>query len=153
MKMYTRLLTALLLLSATAARAQTNTDLLNLLARKGTITQAEADSLKKAYADQQQWTDNKLDSFPLKLARNLDLSGYTQVNYLNFQQGGKVNGFQIKRARLDFQGHFSSRFDYRLLVDFVGNSGANGSAATGGALVSPILLDAYMQYKPFLSLI
>jgi hypothetical protein len=143
------LLTALLTLSIAGVWAQTNNDVLNLLTRKGTITQAEADSLRKAYKDEQQKADNKSDSFPLRLARNLDLSGYTQVNYLNYQQGGKINGFQIKRARLDFQGHFSSKFDYRLLIDFVGNSGANGSAPTGGALVSPLLLDAYITYKPF----
>src|ERR1700744_6156987 len=143
------LLTAALLSIAALAGAQTNNDVLNLLTRKGTITQAEADSLRKAYNDQQSRTDSHLDSFPLRLARNLDLSGYTQVNYLNFQQGGKINGFQIKRARLDFQGHFSSKFDYRLLIDFVGNSGANGSAPTGGVLVSPLLSDGYITYKPF----
>lgn len=143
------LLTAFFMVSLSAAIAQTNNDVLNLLTQKGTITKDEADSLRRAYADQQKRSDNRLDSFPLRLARTLDLSGYTQVNYLNFQQGGKINGFQIKRARLDFQGHFSSKFDYRLLVDFVGNSGANGSAPTGGVLVSPLLLDAYITYKPF----
>ena len=140
---------ALLMIVGGAAWAQTNNDVLNLLTRKGTITQAEADSLRKTYKDQQEKTDNHLDSFPLRLARNLDLSGFTQINYLDFQQAGKINGFQIKRARLDFQGHFSNKFDYRLLIDFVGNSGANGSAPTGGVLVSPLLLDAYITYKPF----
>ncbi|TDX00261.1 porin [Dinghuibacter silviterrae] len=142
-------LTALLTLSIAGVWAQSGNDVLNLLTRKGTITKEEADSLRKVYTDEQRRNDNRLDSFPLRLARNLDLSGYTQVNYLNFQQSGKINGFQIKRARLDFQGHFSSKFDYRLLIDFVGNSGANGSAPTGGALVSPLLLDAYITYKPF----
>lgn len=139
------LLTAALMSIVAFATAQTNNDILNLLTKKGTITQQEADSIRK----EQQKTDQHLDSFPLRLARNLDLSGYTQVNYLNFQQGGKINGFQIKRARLDFQGHFSNKFDYRLLIDFVGNSGANGSAPTGGVLVSPLLVDAYITYKPF----
>ena len=35
------------------------------------------------------------------------------------------------------------------MIDFVANSGANGSAATGGALISPLLLDAFVAYKPF----
>ena len=72
--------------------------------------------------------------------------------YQNFEHpvAGKYHdGFSIKRARLDFQGHFSSQFDYRLLVDFVGQSGANGTAPTGGQLISPFLVEANITYKPF----
>ena len=72
--------------------------------------------------------------------------------YQNFEHPvvGKItDGFTIKRARLDFQGHFSSQFDYRVLVDFVGQSGANGTAPTGGQLISPFLVEAYVAYKPF----
>jgi len=138
-------LTAMLALFGYTLRAQSSDDLLNLLTRKGTITQAEADSLREAYAIKEQRTD----SFPLKLGRSLDLSGYTQANYLNYQRSGLTNGFAVKRARLDFQGHFSSRFDYRLLVDFAGYSAASGTAPTGGALIQPTLLDANLTYKPF----
>jgi phosphate-selective porin OprO/OprP len=139
----------ILLFTTVTASAQSTTDLLNLLAKKGTITQQEADSIKAEYSTKQHHTEDSLDAFPLKLGRQLSLSGYTQVGYQNFQQGGKINGFTIRRARLDFQGHFSSRFDYRLLVDFVGSSGANGSAATGGALISPSMIEGYIVYKPF----
>jgi hypothetical protein len=46
---------------------------------------------------------------------------------------------------LDFQGDFSTRWGYRILIDFVGGSG--GTAPTGGTLFSPQLLDAYISYK------
>jgi phosphate-selective porin OprO/OprP len=137
------------LLASGVVKAQTSEDLLKLLVQKGTITQSEADSLRNRYEDRDKRQQETLDSFPLRLGRSLSLSGYTQVVYQNFQQSGKTNGFSIKRARLDFQGHFSSKFDYRLLVDFVGNSGANGSVPTGGALISPMLVEGYIVYKPW----
>jgi phosphate-selective porin OprO/OprP len=132
-----------------STHAQTADDLLNLFIRKGTITQNEADSIRRAYASRQRVNDAKLDSFPLSLGRMLRLSGYTQVRFQDYQQSGKNSGFDIRRARLDFQGDFSTLWGYRLLVDFVGATGATGSAQTGGALISPTLLDAFIVYKPF----
>jgi hypothetical protein len=129
--------------------AQTTDDLLNLLTKKGTITQTEADSIRTTYAAKQRDNNARLDSFPLSLGRLLRLSGYTQVRYQNYQQSGKNNEFDIRRARLDFQGDFSSKWNYRLLIDFVGSTGATGTAPTGGALVSPTLLDGFIAYKPF----
>jgi phosphate-selective porin OprO/OprP len=131
------------------SRGQSPDDLLNLLTRKGTITQGEADSLREAYSIKKHSAEDRLDSFPLSLGRMLRLSGYTQVRYQDYQLKGKIPGFDIRRARLDFQGDFSTRWGYRLLIDFVGASGANGTASTGGALISPTLFDAYIAYKPF----
>ncbi|MDP4150448.1 MAG: porin [Bacteroidota bacterium] len=136
------------LLFAAAVRAQTPNDVLNILVQKGTITREEADSIRADYAIKQQDALAKARSFPLGSSRLLQLSGYTQVRYNSFQQKGKADGFDIRRARLDFQGDFTKKWGYRLLIDFAGNSGANGSAATGGALVSPLLLDAFVAYKP-----
>ncbi len=129
--------------------AQTTGDLLNLLVQKGTITQKEADSIHSEFSEKQRLSDNRSDSFPLAIGRLLRLSGYTQIRYQNFQEPTKNNGFTIPRARLDFQGDFSTKWGYRLLIDFVGASGANGTAPTGGALVSPEMLDAFIAYKPF----
>ena len=140
---------SVLLLASVIARAQSASDLLDFLTKKGTITQQEADSIRADYAARQKRTETIQDSFPLSLGRQLALSGYTQIGYQNLQQSGKINGFYIKRARLDFQGHFSTKFDYRLLVDFVGASGASASAPTGGALISPTLIEANLTYKPF----
>jgi phosphate-selective porin OprO/OprP len=128
--------------------AQTSDDLLNILTQKGTITQKEADSLRSEYKAKQEVFNNKSDSFPLSIGRLLRLSGYTQIRYQNFQEPTKNNGFDVRRARLDFQGDFSTRWGYRLLIDFVGASSATGTAPTGGALVSPALMDAFISYKP-----
>jgi phosphate-selective porin OprO/OprP len=130
-------------------QGQSTDDLLNILTKKGTITASEADSIRSNYASRQREADTRLDSFPLSLGRVLHLSGYTQVRYQNYQQSGKYDEFDIRRARLDFQGDFSQKWGYRLLIDFVGATGAAGSAPTGGALVSPTLLDGFIAYKPF----
>jgi hypothetical protein len=140
------------LLWTTTAKSQSADDILNILTKKGTLTQQEADSIRRESAVRQRQTEAIADSFPLRLGRSLSLSGYTQVVYQNFEHpvAGKItDGFTIKRARLDFQGHFASQFDYRVLVDFVGQSGANGTAPTGGQLISPFLVEAYVTYKPF----
>ena len=129
------------------AIAQTTGELLNLLTQKGTITQKEADSIRSEYNKKQQAYESKSDSFPLSIGRLLRLSGYTQIRYQNFQEPANYNGFDIRRARLDFQGDFSTKWGYRILIDFVGASGGNGTAPTGGALLSPALMDAYISYK------
>lgn len=134
------------------ARAQTADDVLRLMVSKGAISEKEADSLRTNYSARRHREEATADSFPLRLGRSLSLSGYTQAVYTNYQHplaGKYSDGFSIKRARLDFQGHFSSQFDYRLLVDFVGQSGANGTAPTGGQLITPFLVEANITYKPF----
>src|SRR6201996_2457446 len=154
--MRTRILIASLLLGSliatTAAHAQTADDILNILTKKGAITEQEADSIRRESAVRQHRSEAIADSFPLRLGRSLSLSGYSQVVYQNFEHpltGKYADGFSIKRARLDFQGHFSSQFDYRLLFDFFGSSSANGTAPTGGQLISPFLVEAYFVYNPF----
>ena len=138
----------LLFFNVEMTRAQTTGELLNLLTQKGTITQKEADSIRLEYSKKQQAIETKSDSFPLSIGRLLRLSGYTQIGYQNFQEPSNYNGFAIRRARLDFQGDFSTKWGYRILIDFVGASG-NGTAPTGGTLFSPALLDAYISYKAF----
>ena len=138
---------ALLFFHVEMAVGQTTGELLNLLTQKGTITQKEADSIREEYGKKQQAIESRSDSFPLSIGRLLRLSGYTQIGYQNFQQPSNDNGFTVRRARLDFQGDFSTKWGYRILVDFVGGSG--GTTATGGTLFSPELLDAYISYKAF----
>jgi phosphate-selective porin OprO and OprP len=139
---------AMLLFFSITSNAQSSEDLLNLLINKGTISKEEADSIKTSYAIKKKTEEKKQDSFPLSLGRMLRLSGYTQTRYQYYQQSGKNGGFDIRRARLDFQGDFSTKWGYRVLVDFVGATGATGTAPTGGALISPNLLDAFIAYKP-----
>lgn len=134
---------------AEAIQAQTTGELINLLVQKGTITQKEADSIRKEFSTKQKAYENRSDSLQLSIGRLLRLSGYLQIRYQNYQAPTKYNGFDIRRARLDFQGDFSTKWGYRVLIDLVGASGGNGSAPTGGAWLSPILLDAFISYKPF----
>src|SRR5271170_5152007 len=103
-----RILTATLLfgslLLTTATHAQSAGDILNILTKKGTLTQQEADSIRRVSADRQHQNEATANSIPLRLGRSLSLSGYTQAVYQNFEHPvvGKItDGFSIKRARLD----------------------------------------------------
>lgn len=129
--------------------SQSSDDLINLLIRKGAITQIEADSLRNAYNVQQQYEKKEKDTGFSGPGHLLNLSGYTQVRYQNYQQQGKTDGIDIRRARLDIGGEFSTKWGYRILIDMVGASGTGGSAATGGSLISPTLLDGFISYKPY----
>ena len=159
MKLKTTLIFFGLILFFSALKAQTSDDVLNLLVAKGTITEHEADSLRAAYAIKQQDIKANQKAFPVNSGgKLLQIDGYTQVWFQDFQKQtlSPQNSFSIKRARLDLKGSFDPEFDYRLQADFVGASAQTGSingtslvAPTGGSLLSPTLLDAYIVYKPF----
>ncbi len=102
-------LLSVFILSAASIKAQTPNDVLNILVKKGTITQTEADSIRADYAIRQQDAIARAKTFPLGSSRLLQLSGYTQIRYNSFQQKGKADGFDIRRARLDFQGDFTNK--------------------------------------------
>ena len=147
-----------ILFTSLRTSAQNPDDILNILVQKGTITQAEADSLRAADAIKKQQALEKEKFFPVSAGGKLfQISGYTQVRYQYFdnQKLTPSSAFDIRRARLDFTGSFDPKWSYRLLIDFVGSSGQTGvingtslTAPTGGSLLSPTLLDAYVQYKP-----
>ncbi len=111
---------------------QTTNDVLNLLVKKKTITQDEADSIRAEAAIKQQDVDGNKKSFFATTGRPLQLTGYSQVRYQFIQQTGKTDGFDIRRARLDLQANVSPYFSYKLLADFAG---------------SPKLLEAYAELK------
>lgn len=106
-------------------KAQTNDELLNLLVKNGSITIIQADSLKA------KTTSVKKTNF-VEVASKIKLSGYTQLRFRQFEEQGKADQFDIRRARLDFKGTISPRWNYRLQVEF-----ANSTK----------LLDAYAEYK------
>jgi len=112
--------------------AQTTNDVLELLIKNKTITQQQADSVRAEAAIKQQDVDANKKSFPLSASRLIQLSGYTQVRYLFQQQKGQVDGFDIRRARLDVRGNFTPYFAYFLQADFAG---------------TPKLIDAYAEVK------
>jgi phosphate-selective porin len=83
-------------------------------------------------AIKQQETDANKKSFLVSAARQIQLSGYTQVRYQAFEEKAKDDGFDIRRARVDLRGNFTSFFSYRLQADLAG---------------SPKIVDAYGEIK------
>ena len=112
--------------------AQTTNDVLDLLIKHTTITQEQADSIRAEAAIKQQDLDANKKSFFASATRLIQLSGYTQVRYRVQKEDGKIDGFDIRRARLDVRGNVSPYFAYRLQTDFAG---------------TPKLLDAYAEVK------
>jgi hypothetical protein len=60
------------------------------------------------------------------------LTGYSQVRYQLFNETGKKDGFDIRRARLDLKGSVTPFFSYRVQADLVDK---------------PKLIDAYGEIK------
>ena len=112
--------------------AQTTNDVLNLLIKNKTVTQEQADEVRADAAIKQQEQDANKKSFTISATRPIQLAGYTQVRYQFLQQVGKIDGFDIRRARLDLQGKLNPYFSYKLQADFAG---------------SPKLIDAYAEIK------
>src|SRR6201996_3753771 len=126
-----------LLFTAINSNAQTD-DLLNVLIKKGVITEHEADSLRAdaAVKAQQQKDKDKANQHGVYIgSKALQLSGLVQSEYEGFQQKGVNNTFLLHRARLDVKGDISSDWSYEVYTEFSG--------------VNPKLLDAYSTYKIF----
>src|ERR1700761_3436906 len=125
-----------LLFSAVTSKAQQNDDLLNVLVKKGVLTEHEADSLRAdaAVKAQQQKNKDKANQHGVFIgSRALQLSGLVQTEYEGFQQKGVNNTFLLHRARLDVKGDISDSWSYEVYTEFSG--------------VNPKLLDAYTTYK------
>ncbi len=116
------------------SNAQSADDVFNLLIQKGLVKQTEADSIRAEYALNQQVIKEKQKTFGVLSSRNLSIGGYAQVRYQSLQEPGKIDGFDIRRARLDIKGAISPEWEYRLLTDFA---------------ISPKIIDANITYKPF----
>jgi phosphate-selective porin OprO and OprP len=125
-------LSALFLLLTVNAFTQSSNDILNLLIANKSITQQQADSIRAEAAIKQQETDAGRKSFFATAARQMTLSGYTQIRYQVLDEKGKKDGFDIRRARLDLNGNFTPFLAYRLMADFADK---------------PKLMDAYAEIK------
>ena len=115
-----------------ASWSQSSNDLLNLLILNKSITQEQADSLRADAAIKQQDIDINKKSFSVSAARQIQISGYTQVRYQALSEAGKKDGFDIRRARLDLTGNFTPFLSYRLMPDFADK---------------PKIMDAYAEIK------
>lgn len=113
-------------------KAQSTDDILNLLIQKNLVAQKDADSLRAEAAIAAQATLVKVKSFPVNAAKKITLNGYTQVRYQALDEAGKIDGFDIRRARLDVKGVISPYWGYRVQFDLAG---------------TPKLLDAYAELK------
>src|ERR1051326_4086699 len=122
------------LFASSLIRAQSSDDVLDLLVKKGTITQHDADSLRIAGNAKQEQVSEKRSLFPVQAGRGVQISGFSQVRFQSLQEQGKPDGFDIRRARIDVRGNISKAWEYRLLTDFAS---------------SPKLLDAFVSYRPF----
>lgn len=112
--------------------SQSTNDILNLLISNKTISQRQADSVRAEAALLQQQTDATRKTFFVTAARQMQLSGYSQVRFQALQEEGKKDGFDVRRARLDVSGKFTPFLSYRLQTDFADK---------------PKLMDAYAEIR------
>jgi len=114
------------------AKSQTTDDVLNVLVQKNLVSQKEADSIRAEAAIASQANLAKVKSFPVNAAKKITIAGYTQIRYQAFEETGKIDGFDIRRARLDVKGSISPYWGYRIQFDLAG---------------TPKLIDAYAELK------
>ncbi len=126
----------IIVFAAFSAKAQQTDDLLNVLVKKGVITEHDADSLRadaalKAQAKKDQEAKNALPG--VGFGKYLRFGGVLQVRYQGFDQASKFNAFDLHRIRLIESGNVTDDWSYYVQTEF------------GGAGVK--LVDAYTTYK------
>jgi phosphate-selective porin OprO and OprP len=107
-----------LLFTCSKAYSQSTEDLLKVLVSNKSITQQQADSLKAEGAVKQKEAEAAKKSFWLTIARQMQLTGFTQLRYQVLDEPGKNNGFDLRRARLYLKGSITPKFAYHLQADF-----------------------------------
>lgn len=123
---------SIFILFALTIRAQSTDDVLNVLVQKNLIAQKDADSLRAEAALAAQANLAKVKAFPINAGKKISMAGYTQVRYQALEESGKIDGFDIRRARLDVKGTISPYWGYRVQFDLAG---------------TPKLIDAYAELK------
>lgn len=88
--------------------SQEKSGLLDILVKHQVITRTEADSIQLAQAD--------------KTRKALQIAGFVQARYQNFEETGKISGFDIRRARLEFRANLSNNLGVRLQPQIEGAS-------------------------------
>ena len=114
------------------SKSQSTDDVLNLLIQKNVVSQKDADSIRAEAAIAAQANLAKIKAFPINAAKKITINGYTQVRYQALEETGKIDGFDIRRARLDVKGTISPYWSYRVQFDLAG---------------TPKLIDAYAELK------
>jgi phosphate-selective porin len=121
-----------LIIWVVVATAQSTNVVLNILVQKNLISQKDADSIRAEAAITAQADLAKIKSYSVNATKKIMLAGYAQVRYQALEETGKVDGFDIRRARLDVKGNISPYWGYRVQFDLAG---------------SPKVLDAYTEVK------
>jgi len=114
------------------AKSQSTNDILNVLVQKNLVSQKDADSIRAEAAIAAQADLAKVKAFPVNAGKKIVIAGYTQVRYQALEETGKIDGFDIRRARLDIKGTISPYWSYRVQFDLAG---------------TPKLIDAYAELK------
>jgi phosphate-selective porin len=114
------------------AKSQSTDDVLNLLVQKNLVSQKDADSIRAEAAIASQANLAKIKAFPINAGKKITIAGYTQVRYQALEETGKIDGFDIRRARLDVKGNITPYWGYRVQFDLAG---------------TPKLIDAYAELK------
>jgi hypothetical protein len=115
-----------------SAKSQSTDDVLNLLIQRNVVSQKDADSIRAEAAIASQANLAKIKAFPINASKKITIAGYTQVRYQALEEAGKIDGFDIRRARVDIKGTFSPYWGYRVQFDLAG---------------TPKLIDAYAELK------
>lgn len=115
-----------------SAKSQSTDDVLNLLIQRNVVSQKDADSIRAEAAIASQANLAKVKAFPVNASKKITFAGYTQVRYQALEETGKIDGFDIRRARLDVKGTISPYWSYRVQFDLAG---------------TPKLIDAYAELK------
>jgi hypothetical protein len=115
-----------------SAKSQSTDDVLNLLIQRNVVSQKDADSIRAEAAIASQANLAKIKAFPINASKKITIAGYTQIRYQALEETGKIDGFDIRRARVDIKGTFSPYWGYRVQFDLAG---------------TPKLIDAYAELK------
>ncbi|MFA6401959.1 MAG: porin [Salinivirgaceae bacterium] len=125
------ILTALLTIGL-FVKSQTTNDILNVLVRSGTLKQGQVDSLRADASIKQQEEDAKKKLFQITSSKALQIGGYGHMRYQHFDEDGKVDGFDIRRAYVDIKGAITPYLSYRMQTEFAS---------------SPKIIDVYAELK------
>jgi phosphate-selective porin OprO/OprP len=106
--------------------------LLQLLIKKGVISEQDAAEFRADLAVSKQEEKEKQKEFNITAGKPVKISGYTQLRYQSLQEDGKNDSFDIRRSRLDIKGNLTPQFDYEFQGEWAGSS--------------PKLLDAVLGY-------
>lgn len=79
-------------------------------------------------------SSTQVETYSVKVSQKIELRGLTHVRYQAFQDTSKIDGFDLRRARLDFRGDVAPKFGFRLHIELAG---------------TPKILDATFVYKPY----